>query len=251
MTLASVTRAFAVPAMLAVLWQVAVTAKWLNPVLFPPPTAIANTAWRMTASGELPLQVFATLGRVAIGVFWGGLGGLMAGLLMGMSAPFRQLFDPMVSALHATPKLTLLPLLMLFLGVGPAAGILLIAIVAFIFVAVETLAGIRHLDGHYVEMARNYGAGRRALIWRVYLPGSLPHIFTGFRLAFGRSLVTAVSIEMISGPDGLGTMIWLAWETLRIERLYVGVIVAAALGTAAFRAAHLVERSLVQWKEQP
>lgn len=248
MTLAAAVRPFLIPALLAIVWQVASTSKWLNPVLFPPPTAIANTAWQMTVSGELPQQVLATLRRVLIGVFWGGLGGLMAGLLMGIWVPFRQVLDPLVSALHATPKLTLLPLLMLFLGVGQAAGILLIAIVAFIFVAVETLAGVGGLDGHYVAMAQNYGANRWALIRRVYVPGSLPHIFTGFRLAFSRGLVTAISVEMISGSDGLGSMIWLAWETLRTERLYVGVILAALLGIIAFRAAHSLERRAVPWQ---
>lgn len=249
MTPTSAARAFIIPVAFAALWQTASTLGWLNPILFPPPTAVFQTGWEMTLTGELPRHIGATLRRVFLGVFWGGLAGLIVGLLMGISTFVRHLLEPLVSAIYSTPKLTLFPLVMLFLGIGDASRVLLIALVAFIFVAVEAVDGIRSLDLHYVDLARNYGAGRWDLIRKVYFPGSLPHIFTGLRLAFSRSLVTGISVELISGPDGLGTIIWLAWETLRTERLYVGIIVAALLGAVAFRSARSIEKHLVPWRD--
>ena len=103
-------------------------------------------------------------------------------------------------------------------------------------------------DPHYAEMARNYRADNWTVIRRIYLPAALPQIFTGFRMAFTRSFVTAIGLELVAGNDGIGAIIWLAWETLATERLYVGILVAATLGIVVHRIFFRLEEAFVPWR---
>ena len=249
MTKASL-RALLLPAVLLLVWQVCGWLDLTNPVLFPSPTAILAMAWEMIRTGELFRELAATLRRFSIGLTIGALAGFACGLLMGAWRPARDCVEPMIAALYSTPKLTLLPMLMLFFGIGDQSKIFLIALVGFIFLAVETLDAIRGVDRHYLDMARNYGATNWQLIRKVYVPGSLPHVFTGIRLAASRSLVMAISLELIASSDGLGSIIWMSWQTLRVERLFVGILMAAILGAAIYRLLSYLEKNLVPWRTE-
>jgi ABC-type nitrate/sulfonate/bicarbonate transport system permease component len=222
--------------------------EWINPFFFPAPTKVLATTWTMAIGGELARVVGATLGRWAGGAALGVLSGIACGVLMGVNTGARRALDPFVSGLYATPKLTLLPLLMLLIGIGDAAKVVLIALVGFIFLAMQTLDGIRAVKPGYVEMAQNYGAGRWALLRRVYLPAALPQIFTGLRMAFSRSLVMAISLELVSGTNGIGALIWMSWETLATERLYVGILLSASLGILMHRGLAALESAFVPWR---
>lgn len=220
----------------------------LNPLLFPPPSRLFRTAVQLTAGGELPAQVRATLGRVLLGFLIGSAAGLIGGLAMGAYDSLRRCLEPMLSALYSTPKLTLLPLLMLLVGVGETARLILVATASLIIMAIHCVDAVRRLNRGYVELAVNYGAGPQAVFRRVYLPGCLPQIFTGLRLAFGRALVMTVSIEMVGSADGLGGMIWMAWQTFMPEKLYVAVFTTAALGFLSHFGLRSLETSLVPWE---
>jgi NitT/TauT family transport system permease protein len=113
---------------------------------------------------------------------------------------------------------------------------------------IQTMDGIGRIDRAFVELAVNYGAGG-AMLWRkVYLPAALPQIFTGLRLALGRALVISISVELVSSGDGLGSLIWMAWQTFATEKLYVGVILAAGLGVALHAGLKRLEARLVPWR---
>lgn len=236
------------PAAILALWQAASTQGWVNPFFFPPPARVVATGWTMLMEGEVARVLGVTLHRFAAGALLGCAAGITGGALMGVSTAGRRALEPIVAGLYSTPKLTLLPLLMLLMGLGDAPKVTLIALVGFIFLSTQTLDAIRGIKPSYVEMARNYGAGRWALLRRVYLPGALPQIFTGLRIALSRSLVVAISLELVSGTNGLGGLIWLSWETLATERLYVGVLLAAALGILIHRGLAAVEANLVPWR---
>lgn len=236
------------PAAIIVFWQLAASREWVNPFFFPPPSKVLATAVRMAADGEIFRILGATLLRWAGGAVIGVLLGICCGILMGVSEAGRRALDPIVSGLYSTPKLTLLPLLMLLLGLGDAPKVILIALVGFIFLSTQTLDAIRGVKQKYVEMAANYGAGRLVLVRRIYLPAALPQIFTGLRIALSRSLVVAISLELISGTNGLGALIWLSWETLATERLYVGILLAASLGIVMHRGLAALESVVVPWK---
>jgi ABC-type nitrate/sulfonate/bicarbonate transport system permease component len=231
------------------LWEALARTQVLDPLFFPPPSVLAVTTVEMLRDGSLALHLAATLRRLVSGFLIGSLTGLPCGLLMGGSARLRQMLEPLVSALYSTPKLTLLPMLMLFFGVGEASRIFLIAASCFVLLAMHALDAVRSVDPVHVQVARNYGAERLDLVRRVYFPASLPMIFTGFRIALGRGLVITVSVELVAPSDGLGSMIWLAWQTFTTERLYVGVLLTALLGGAFHAGLRRLEREAVPWRE--
>jgi len=184
-------------------WEL-VRLKVLDSMLCPAPTAVLATALRLSKSGELGDAVLGTLHPLSIGFVIGSLAGLSLGLLMGVLKIARRIFEPLLSALNSTPKLTLLPMLMLFLGIGDAPRITLVALSALIVLAIHGLDAVRGINPGYVDLARNNDAGSADVLWNVYLPVSLPQLFTGFRIALGRALVVAVTTELVGGRNGLG-----------------------------------------------
>ncbi len=229
-------------------WELLSRTELLDSLLFPPPSVLLAAAWGMLASGELPAQIRATMTRTLAGCLIGSLLGFFTGLLMGGVRMVRWFLEPVVSALNSTPKLTLLPMAMLFLGIGDAARVALIAASAFIVLAIHAVDAARSVQASYVELAVNYGARRRDLLRRVYLPAALPQVFTGLRIALGRALVITVSVEIVGSSDGLGSMIWLAWQTLTTEKLYVGVLVTASIGALLHGGLQRLEGLLIPWK---
>lgn len=236
------------PVALLVAWEMLAAASLLNVLFFPPPSAIARSAWALAQSGELGDHLNATLARTLLGFLLGSVVGLGVGLLMGRSHRFRWSVEPMVSALVSLPKLSLLPLLMLVLGLGERPRVALTAAAAFVVAAFQTFDAIRAINTDHVELARNYGATSARLIRLVYLPSALPQILTGLRLALGRALAVAVSVEIVGAPYGLGHLIWSGWQTFAIEEIYVGVFAAALLSVAFHAGMRGLEKVLVPWR---
>ena len=169
------------PVVLLAAWEACSTLGWLNPYFFPPPSMVLATAWKMTAAGELPLELAATLSRYAQGVVLGCVSGIVCGVLMGTSVIARRALEPLIAALYSTPKLTLLPLLMLLLGIGNESRILLIALVGLIFLSMQTLDALRGVDPHYAEMARVYRADNWTVTMKAVAKVSPPKV-TGLAL---------------------------------------------------------------------
>jgi sulfonate transport system permease protein len=238
------------PALILVSWEAAASAGILNRLIFPPPSAILRAANEMILRGELQQHLGATLTRLFLGFLIGSFSGLGCGVLMGLVRVARYSLEPIISGVYATPKLSLLPMLMLFMGVGEPARVFLIAMGCFALMAIHGLDALRHVNHRFVELAANYGASRRMIISRVYLPASLPQIFTGLRIALGRSLTITIALELVSCPDGLGSMIWMAWQTFYTEKLYIGVILSAILGTLLHFSLKRLEARFVPWKNQ-
>jgi NitT/TauT family transport system permease protein len=236
------------PLLILLAWQWAATKEVIDPLFFPPPTELVITGRKMVASGELLMHTVATLTRALSGFSIGMVTGVLFGLVMGASSHLRRSTEPILSALFATPKLSLFPMLLLLLGVGDAAKIALIALSTFILVAFHALDAVLNVNSAYVEMAANYGAGRFELLRHVYLPACMPQVFTGLRLALGRALVSAISADLISAQDGLGSLIWFSWQTLATDRLYVAIVTVASLGLLLHVAVRRLESKLLPWK---
>ncbi len=236
------------PVLFLATWQILAQLQILNPLLFPPPTKLLVAAGRMLSTGELTGHIRASLMRLVAGLAIGSGAGLFCGLAMGASRTARRSFEFVISGLYSTPKLALLPVVMLLVGVGEKAGIILIATSSFSMMAIHCLDAVRNLNRAYVDLAINYGAGRRAVFFKVYLPGCLPQIFTGFRLAVGRALVMTISVEMIIASNGMGSLIWMAWQTFTPEKLYVAVLMIAGTGALFHYALLWFEKMLIPWK---
>lgn len=237
-----------VPALILAAWELGSATGLLNRVIFPPPSELVVSARGMIARGELQLHLKATLTRLSLGFLLGSILGLACGVAMGLRPWIKHSLEMLISGAYATPKISLLPLLMLFMGVGEPARILLIAVGCFVLMAIHGVDALQNVHRRYVEMARNYGATRLKIIRKIYLPACLPQIFTGFRIALGRALTITIALELVGCPDGIGSMIWMAWQTFYTEKLYIGVLLSAALGALLHFSLKHLETRLVPWK---
>jgi len=229
------------------IWEFSAHQGWLDPLFFPAPSYLCLAAWKMTFDGDLLSQVWLTLYRTVVGFTLGSLAGLICGLLMGGFSVIRRALEPLISAVYTTPKVSLLPILMLFFGIGEAPKLILASVGCWIIVALQVLDAVRRVKPGYVEMASNYGANRLEILQMVYLPASIPYVFTGLRLALGWALMITVAVEMVSSGDGLGGMLWLSWQTFTTEKLYVGVFIASTLGLLFHAGLRYFESKLIPW----
>ncbi len=236
------------PALILAAWEAGSALGLLNRLILPPPSTLVLSAKDMISRGELQHHLIATLVRLSLGFIIGSFTGLACGVLMGLAPWIRRSLEPIISGVYSTPKLSLLPILMLFMGIGEPARVLLIAIACFVLMAMHGLDALGNVNKRYVELAQNYGADRASVIRKVYLPAGLPQIFTGFRIALGRSLTITIALEIVSSQDGLGSMIWMSWQTFYPEQLYIGVIMAGTLGALLHFSLKKLEMRLVPWK---
>jgi len=230
-------------------WEGAARLAIVSPIFFPPPSAIALTLAHDAQDGQLLPHLSSTVLRTAPALLLGGVPAVIVGLLLGSSARLRAMTEPVIAALHPIPKLALLPLFIVILGVGEAPTVLVAAVAAFFPLAINSLAGVRQISRVHFEVARSYGASPGRILARVVLPGSLPMILAGLRLSANIALVTVIAVEMISAEVGLGARVWLSWQVLRTEQLYATLFVIAFLGIALNAAVQLLERHLVPWRD--
>jgi NitT/TauT family transport system permease protein len=240
-----------VAAGLLVVWEVLARFGVLKPVLFSSPMVIGRTLVASFASGEMTMHVIATVTRTLAGMALGAIPGLLLGLAMGWSGGLRRALDPILAALHPIPKIAILPLLMIFLGIGEASRIAVASVAAFFPMLINTMAGVRAINPIYFEVAQNYGASKYHLFRRVVLPASLPLVFSGLRLAANVTLLVTIAAEIVMADRGLGAQVWLAWETLRVELLYATLVVIASLGIALTGGLRLIRRAVVPWQVDP
>lgn len=229
------------------MWEALSRLGLVVPSVLPPPTSIVRALYEALASGDLLPHLGITLGRLAAGVAVGGTAGLLTGLAMGWSSRLRGFADPFVSVVHPVPKLALLPLLMVFFGLGEAPKILVIAATSFFPMALNAMAGVRQISPVHFDVARSHGASRGQMLRRVVIPGSLPTVLTGVRLATNVALVTTVAVEMIAAQRGLGSQLWLSWQIMRVDLLLATLTVIALLGVMVNRGMRLLARRAAPW----
>lgn len=237
--------------LLLVVWEWQSNADRMSALFFPAPSTIAQTFKELVASGQMTTHLVATARRLFAGFFIGGTSGLILGLAMGWSTHLRNVFDPLVAAAHPIPKIAIFPLIIILFGIGEASKIVIIALATFFPMLINSMAGVRQISPTYFEVAKNYGARAGRLLWRVILPGSLPLILAGVRLALNSALVLTIAIELITAQEGLGALIGFAWRTLRTGELYASLGTIAVLGISFNVFVHLLMIRLVPWhKEQ-
>jgi NitT/TauT family transport system permease protein len=230
-----------------IIWEISGRLGLVHPLFFPVPSLIFVTFFSMIVNGEISEHLSITLFRVFFGFLLGTIPGIIIGMVMGASDKVRLLLDPIVSATYPIPKLAIFPLLMVIFGIGEGSKIIAIAIGCFFLALINSMAGVRNINKVYFDVAKNYGASKKQLFTKVMLPASLPMIFAGIRLALGTSLLVVVGLEFVSANKGIGALIWYAWETFEIEKLYVGIFICAILGILSTFALKKVEERIVPW----
>lgn len=236
-----------IPILTLVVWEIAVRAGAVSATMVPPPSGVLAAAWRLTSSGELPHHIGVSALRAATGLLIGGGIGFALGLSNGLSRLSEHLLDSTLQLIRNVPNLALIPLAILWLGIGEPARILLVALGVFFPVYINTFHGIRTVDPQLVEMARAYGMNGRDLFWRVVLQAALPSIFVGLRYALGIMWLTLIVAETIAADAGIGRMAMDACEFLLVDIVLLAILIYALFGKFADSAARFLERRSLQW----
>jgi sulfonate transport system permease protein len=235
------------PAALLAVWQAGCMLGLIRSDVLPAPTDVAVAGWRLALSGELLRNVEVSAWRAAVGFVIGGGIGFVLGLLNGLSPASERVLDSTLQMVRNIPHLALIPLVILWFGIGEQAKLFLVALGVFFPIYVNTQHGVRSVDPHLIEMAHAYGMTRATMIRRVILPAALPSIFVGLRYGLGITWLTLIVAETISATSGIGYMAMNAREFLLTDVVVFAILVYAALGKLADSAVRLLERLCLSW----
>lgn len=238
----------AAPALILLVWEALSKSKRIDPIFWPAPSELWPSFRKLIDDGSLAADVRLSLLRILGGFLLGSIPGIALGLAMGLFWPIRAFFMPVAVAFYAVPKIAILPLVIIAFGVGEESKLAIIALSIFFLVVLNTMSGVMEIDASFPDVAKNLGASKWDLFWTVALPGALPAIFTGLRLALGFSLIVIVGTEFVSQSPGVGRLIWDSWQTLAIKKMYVGLVVTGLMGWVLTIALDLVERLVLPWK---
>jgi len=212
------------------IWEYCARAGKISALIFPAPTFIIQSFFTDLVHGVYTKDTLISLSRMFTGIIIGGGTGLVLGLIMGWSKPVRKTLDPIISALLPIPKLTLLPMALIIFGLGETSRTVMVSISAFFPMLINAMVGVAQINPTYYEVIENYGASRFDVFRKVVLPGSLPFVLSGCRLSFQAALMITIGVEMMWGNNGLGSVLWLAWETMRMTNLYAVLIIISTIG---------------------
>ncbi len=230
------------------LWETVSAMGLVSPLFLPAPTQILAALLSMIQSGEITEGLAASLWRIGWGFFLGSCAGIFIGLMTGTSSLADRMASPIVRTLYPIPKIALLPLFILWLGIGEVSKVTIIALGVFFPVAMNTYAGVKDTDPLLLKVAASFGATRRFLIARVIWPYALPMIFAGLRIASGTALLLLVAAEMIAAEKGIGALILHYGDLMLTDRLMAGVIVLSLLGLCFHFLLSRAEAHFVHWK---
>jgi NitT/TauT family transport system permease protein len=275
------TLALGFPLLVLVLWELAADGGFINPTWFPPPSRIGAALWDLSTrydrfSGTTLLgrpwlmpeafgqegwagvwkllaesHVFATVARVLVGFVLGAIPGVLLGVVMGLNQTVRLMLDTTLSAIYVLPKIAIFPIVMLMFAdpFGEAPKILVVGLAVFILMAINTMAAVRGIDNVYLMAGKNYGAKRWSMLRHVILPGALPVIFAGLRIALGTAMIVIISVEFVRAKQGVGYMTFYYWEVLNPEKMYAGLVVVMMLGVLLTYTLQWLQRRLMPWQK--
>jgi len=239
-----------VPIVILVAWQVAAQMGWILVRILPPPLTIVKAAFKLIASGELLTDIVISTGRALSGLLVGGSIGFLLGMSNGLFKLSEKLLDTTVQMVRTIPNLALLPLVILWFGIGDSARLFLVSFGVFFPIYINTFHGIRSVDPDLIEMGQVYGLSRWQLFREVIFPGALPSILVGVRLSLGIMWLTLIVAETIAVESGIGYLAATAREFIRADVLMFVVVLYAILGKLSDAVTRLLEKRLLKWQRQ-
>lgn len=236
------------PALILALWATASAAGQLDPGAIPAPWTVLETGVHLWTDGTLPTDILTSLQRAGSGFAIGLVAGIALALAAGLSRTGEALIDGSVQLNRAIPTLGLIPLFILWLGIGETFKVAIIAIVVYIPIYLNTHSALSGIDHRYVELAEVQGLSRYAFIRRIVIPGALPGFFVGLRLGVTGSWLGLVVLEQINATSGLGYMMFQAQNYGQTDVILVGLVVYGIFGLISDSAVRLIERRVLSWR---
>lgn len=233
---------------LLALWEAAARLAHVPSVVLPPPSAVVAEGVRTVANGQLLEALGLSLARLLVGFALGATAGTLIGLLIGFSGIAEAIGKPLIAILYPVPKVAMLPLLIIWLGIGERPKILIIALGVFFPVAINAWAAVREVDPVLIRAAVSLGATRQQLLRKVILPSALPLLFAGYRLGAGSGLLLVVVAEMLAARRGIGALILQAGDLLDTVQIFLGIAVLSLLGLGSVAGLERLERAIVRWR---
>jgi ABC-type nitrate/sulfonate/bicarbonate transport system permease component len=229
------------------LWEI--FGRQINPLFLSYPSAIGRAFLQIVVTGEFQRSALGSLHVFAVGLSAALVLGIAIGLLMGRYRVAEYLLDPYVYAFDATPRVALIPLLLLWFGLGNSSKIAVVFLSGLFPVLMNTFSGVRTVSAQLVEVGRAYGAGEGKLFTKVILPAALPFIMAGIRLGVGRALIGIITAEMFTAVTGMGALLVRYSSALATDKFFVPVILLALLGVILSNIIEKLQKRLAPWKE--
>lgn len=229
-------------------WQISASAGWVDVVFASSPWQVAKAGSVYVRSESFLQDLRASARDFVFGFGLGVFGGILAGLVIGWYRRFGYLVDYVVTFAYATPRVALVPLLIVWFGIGSHASIAMVILMTFFPALVNTVSGISTVDHNLLEMARSMNVRGWRLFHTVLLPGSVPAIMSGVRLAVGTGLIGVIISEFQASTEGLGYMIINAGSNFETAKVFVGVVIVSLFGVILTQLARMLERRFDRWR---
>lgn len=236
-----------IPILIIIVWQIIVQNGWLSTRIMPAPLDVVNAGISLAISGDLLHHFSASLQRAVLGLLIGGSIGFFLGFITGLSKIAQNLLDSTIQMIRNIPLLALVPLVVLWFGIGEVSKIFLLSMAVFFPIYLNTFHGLRSVDKDLIEMGKVYGLSRYGLFKEVILPGAMPSILVGLRMSLGYMWLFLVVAETIAANVGIGYMTMNAREFLQTDIMVLGILLYAFLGKSSDILAGFLERYTLKW----
>lgn len=231
------------------LWELLARLLLENELLIPPPSSVFRSLWNLTITGKLNAHVSATLLEFTYGFSTACVVGIIVGYFMGMYRWFDEVMDPWIATLYSIPIITVVPLIIIWFGLGMISKVIVVFKITAVAIILNTAAGIKSIDPVWLELAKSLRLTSLQTTYKVRFPAALPYIITGMRLGVGRALLGVVVAELMAANAGLGYLLRDASETWDSPKLFVTVILLAAMGLISFNLIRRLEKRMAPWRE--
>lgn len=230
-------------------WEMLVRLEVINPFLLGSPVAIYESAVFLANTGELWIDMLATVRATVIGFAAGSILGSFCGLALWFSRKIAHIIDPFIVALNGVPKIALAPLIIIWFGSGITSKIVLATVSTFIVALLSAYQATLGIDESQINLMKSFGAKRRQIFSKIIVPASLPWIISAFRINIGLALVSVVGGEFISSDKGLGHMIFVQGNLFNLPAVWVGIFTLMLVAICLYAIVGFLEKKLLPWNE--
>lgn len=229
-------------------WEWAGTSGFANPLFTSAPSRIVKAFISLSASGELGNDVLVSGQEFVYGFVGAIVIGIPLGILMGWYRPVEAVLDPFVNFFYATPRIALLPVMTIWLGIGMNSKVAIVFLGAVFAILINTIVGVQNLDHSLLRAARSFGANDMQIFGTIAIPGTVPFLLTGIRLGLGHALVGIVAGELYAAQAGVGYLIAVAGNTFQMDKVFAGVVLIAVAGMIMTEGLKRIENHYQSWK---